>query len=131
MPMPRIRFTVRRLMAVVAVAAGMMGVLMPLLNAIDAANHGPHATEFNERCQELADGAGLVGRLESYVVEVLGKPTSVWKYWSATDLQTGQPAAGAHLITTYNFAPSFFMPCGKFQVHFAGGLVKSTEQLDD
>ena len=38
MQMPRMRFTVRRLMAVVAVFAVIMSVLVPLLKAIDAAS---------------------------------------------------------------------------------------------
>jgi hypothetical protein len=130
MQMSRMRFTVRRLMAVVAVVAVIMGVLVPLLNAIDAVNHGPYATAFNQRCQELADRTGLVGSPESDVIKLLGKPTSVWRYWSVEDL-TGRPAAGAYLITTYNYAPCSFVPCGIFQVHCIGGAVKSTEQLDD
>jgi hypothetical protein len=128
--MPRMRFTVRRLMAVVAVVAVIMGVLVPILKGIDAANHGPYATAFNQRCQKLADRAGLVGSPESDVVQVLGEPTSVWRYWSVRNL-TGSPAAGAYLITTYNYAPCSFVPLGIFQVHCIGGAVKSIEQLDD
>ena len=37
MQMPRMRFSVRRLMAVVAVVAGIMGALVQLLKAVDAA----------------------------------------------------------------------------------------------
>ena len=108
MPMPPMRFTVRRLMAVAAVVAVIMGVLVPLVKAIDAANHGPYARAFNQRCQELVDRAGLVGSPESDVVKVLGKPTSVWRYWSVTHL-TGNPAADAYLITTHNYAPCSFV----------------------
>ena len=129
MQMSRTRFTVRRLMAVVAVVAVIMGVLVQFLKAVDAAIHGPYATAFNQSCQQLADRAGLVGSPESDVVKVLGKPTSVWRYSSVRDL-TDRPAAGAYLITTYNF-PCSFLPCGIFQVHCIGGVVRSTEQLDD
>src|SRR5215472_8600169 len=127
---PRVRFTVRRLMAVVAVVAVIMAVLVPVLKAIDAMTHGPYARAFNQRCQGLADRAGLVGSPKTDVVKVLGEPTSVWRYWSGMD-QTGRPAAGAYIITTYNYAPCPFVPFGKFQVHCDGGIVKATEQLDD
>jgi hypothetical protein len=131
MRFPRVRFTVRRLMAVVAIVAVIMGILAPVLTAIDAIAHGPYATAFNQRCQGLANRAGLVGRPESDVVKVLGEPTSVWRYWSSVDSTTRRPVAGAYLITTYNYAPCAFVPCGLFQVHCDGGFVKATEQLDD
>jgi hypothetical protein len=130
MPMPRMRLEVRRLMGVVAVVAAIMGILVPLLKAIDAASHGPYTMALNQRCQDLADRAGLAGSPESDVVKVLGEPTSVWRYWSGTDL-TGHPAAGAYSITTYNYGLSSLVACGLFQVHCVGGVVKSTEQLDD
>jgi hypothetical protein len=95
MRMPRMRFTLRRLMAVVAVVAVIMGALIPVLKAIDAIAHSPYAMMFNRRCQALANRAGLVGSPESDVVKVLGEPTSVWKYWSLIDSTTGSPAAGA------------------------------------
>ena len=114
MQMSRTRFTVRRLMAVVAVVAVIMGVLVQFLKAVDAAIHGPYATAFNQSCQQLADRAGLVGSPESDVVKVLGKPTSVWRYWSVRDL-TDRPAAGAYLITTYNFGPVPSFRAGSFR----------------
>ncbi len=125
------RFTVRRLMAVVAIVALIMGVLVPVLKAIDATYHGPYACAFNQRCQALANRAGLVGSPESDVVKVLGAPTSVWKYRSLVHSITRRPVAGAYLITTYNYAPCSFVPCGIFQVHCDGGIVRATEQLDD
>ena len=48
---PCLRFTVRRLMAVVAVVAVIMALLIPVVKAIDAATHGPYATWFNAACQ--------------------------------------------------------------------------------
>ena len=113
-----------------AIVAVIMSVSVSLLKAVDAANHGPYITAFNQRCQELADRAGLVGRSESDVVKVLGKHTSVWRYWSTRD-GMDRPAPGAYLITIYNYAPCSFLPCGKFQVGCDGGVVKGTEQLDD
>ena len=109
--MLRTRFTVRRLMAVVAVVAVTMGVLVPLLKAIDAANHGPYTISFNQHCQELADRAGLVESPESDVPKVLGRPTSVWRHWTKRE-PLGPPAPGAYLKTTYNYAPCSFLPCG-------------------
>jgi hypothetical protein len=117
-------------MAVVAIVAMFMGIVVPVLTAIDAIGHGPYATAFNQRYQGLANRAGLVGSPESDVVKVLGEPTSVWRYWSRID-STGRPAAGAYLITTYNYAPCAFVPCGIFQVHCGGGVVRATERLDD
>ena len=105
-------------------------LLAGCLSFYDAATHGPYARAFNQRCQRLADRAGLVGSPESDVVKVLGKPTSVWRYWSATDL-AGRPVAGADFIATYNYAPCPFAPCGMFQVHCRSGIVEATEQLDD
>jgi hypothetical protein len=49
------------MMIVVAVVAVIMGVVVPVLEAIDAMAHGPYATAFNQRCQALANRAGLVG----------------------------------------------------------------------
>ena len=102
--MPRMRFTVRRLMAVVAVVAVILGVLIPVLQAVDAIAHGPNAGVFNQHFEALANRAGLVGSPESGVIKVLGEPTSVWKYWSSIDSTTGRPSAGAYLITTCNYA---------------------------
>ena len=130
MRLPGVRFSVRRMMAVVAVVAVIMSILVSLLKAVDAANHGPYTISFNRRCQELADRAGLVGRPESDVVRVLGEPTSLWRSWSQW-YPNGRPADGAYLITIYNYSPCSFLPCGKFQVGCVGGVVTSTEQLDD
>lgn len=130
MRLPGVQLSVRRMMAVVAIVAVIMSVSVSLLKAADAANHGPYATAFNQRCQELADRAGLVGSAENDVVKVLGKPTSVWRHWSQWH-PNGHPAPGACINTTYNYAPCSFLPCGVFQVHCAGGVVKSTERLDD
>ena len=87
--LPGVQFSVRRMMAVVAVVAVIMSVLVSLSKAVDAANHGPYTISFNQHCQVLADRAGLVGSPESDVVKVLGKPTSVWRYWSAMFIETG------------------------------------------
>jgi hypothetical protein len=130
MRLPGVQFSVRRMMAVVAVVAVIMSVSVSLLKAADAANHGPYTYAYNQRCQELADRAGLVGSPESDVVKVLGRPTSLWRHWSQW-YQNGRPAPGAYINTTYNYAPCSFLPCGVFQVHCVGGVVKSTEQLDD
>jgi hypothetical protein len=130
MRLPGMQFSVRRMMAVVAVVAVIMCVLVSLLKAVDAANHGPYTTAFNQRCQELANRAGLVGSPESNVRKVLGEPTSVWRRRSQWHTD-GRPVAVAYLNTTYNYAPCSFLPCGKFQVHCVGGVVESTEQLDD
>ena len=106
-------------------------LLVACLWVFDAFTHGPYATAFNQRCQSLADRAGLVGSPENNVVKVLGKPTWVWKYWSSIDTTTGNPSAGAHFTVTYNYAPCPLAASGLFQVHCTKGVVKATEQLDD
>src|SRR4051812_4710832 len=93
----------------------------------DSIIHGPYATWYNNRCQELADRAKLIGRPESDVVKVLGPPTAVWKYWSGVWTSTGRPIPGAYLTTTYNYAPCPISPSGLFQVHCRDGVVRSTE----
>jgi hypothetical protein len=96
----------------------------------DDSCHGPWAVAFNQRCQERAQRADLVGRPERDVPDVMGPASSVWRYWSETDL-SGQPVVGASFIVTYNYAPCPFVPAGVFQVHCVGGVVESLEQLDD
>ena len=114
-----LRFTVRRLMAVVAVVAVIMALLIPVVKAIDAATHGPYATWFNAACQR-ADEAGLVGRPEADVVSVMGPPTFTYEYES-----------GGGWTRTYNYAPSGLLPTAKFQIHCQKGIVISVEQFDD
>jgi hypothetical protein len=117
---PCLRFTMRRLMAVVAIAAVIMAVLIPVLKAIDAATRGPYATWFNAACQRRADEAGLVGRPETDVVLVMGPPTFTYEYESV-----------GGWTRTYNYAPSGLLPSAKFQVHCQKGMVMSVEQFDD
>jgi len=125
-----VQFTVRRLMMPVGVAVAAT-LVAGFIWGIDALCHGPYATAFNWRCQQLADRAGLVGRPEGEVVQVLGAPSSVWRWWSMVNMQTRRPAPGAYLVATYNYAPCPYVPSGKFQVHCTGGIVRNTEQLDD
>jgi hypothetical protein len=120
MRLPRVRFTVRRLMAVVAAVAVIMAVLFPVLKAIDAATHGPYAIWFNGACQRRADEAGLVGRPEKDVISVMGPPTFTYEYESV-----------GVWTRTYNYAPSGLLPTAKFQVHCQKGIVRSVEQFDD
>jgi hypothetical protein len=112
MRLPRVRFTVRRLMLVVAVLAtlALLGLVLP---ALDAASHGPYSTWYNRRCQKIANEAGLVGRPERDVIRVLGAPTYTYG------------------TRTYNYAPCPWAPTAKFQVHCEGGFVTGVEQFDD
>jgi hypothetical protein len=128
--LPRMQFTVRRLMRRVGVAVAAT-LAVGFIWGIDALYHGPYATAFNRRCQRLADRAGLVGRPEGKVLQVLGAPTSVWRWWSMVNTQTRRPSPGAYLVTTYNYAPCPYTGFGMFQVHCTGGIVRNTEQLDD
>ena len=86
---------------------------LAIFPALDAASHGPYSTWFNKRCQRLADKAGLVGRPEADVTKIMGPPTYTY------------------LNTTYNYAPIWWLPTAKFQVHCEDGVVISVEQFDD
>ena len=71
MRLPREWFKVKQILLVVVVAIAAF-LLTGFIWGIDALYHGPYATAFNWRCQQLADRAGLVGRPEGEVVQVLG-----------------------------------------------------------
>ena len=133
--MPRVRFTVWRMLVTVAVTIVAVTIAASLLTvvlwALDALNHGPYATAFNRRCELLVVQARIVGRPEAEVAKVLGAPSEVWRYWSPENSETGQPAPGARRVTTYNYAPSPYVPAGLFQVHCYDGVVDHTELLDD
>lgn len=106
-----------RLPMMILSAFGSM-VLLATLAVLDASHHGPYATWFNRRCQQLADESRLVGSPESDVVSILGRPT--FHYAGDDDARR-----------TYNYAPWPFVPTAKFQVHCRDGIVESVEQLDD
>ena len=92
--------------------------LVGTLPVLDAVHHGPYATWFNRRCQQLADDSGLVGGPESHVIPILGRPT--FHYAGDDDSRR-----------TYNYAPWPLLPTAKFQVHCRDGIVDSVEQFDD
>lgn len=106
-----------RLPLMILAAFGWM-VLLATLAVLDARHHGPYATWFNRRCQQLADESRLVGRPEGDIVSILGRPT----FHYAGDDDSSR---------TYNYAPWPFVPTAKFQVHCRDGIVESVEQLDD
>lgn len=91
--------------------------LVATLAVLDAVHHGPYATWFNRRCQQLADQSGLVGRPESDVIPILGRPTF---HYVDDDSRR-----------TYNYAPWPLLPTAKFQVHCRDGIVDFVEQFDD
>ena len=121
MRLPRVRITVRRMMAAVAAVAVTMAVGLPVLTAIDAGTHGPYATWFNRDCQRRADEVSLVGRPEKDVVPVLGPPSYTYEY----------EGSGGRWTRTFNYAPSRLFPTAKFQVHCQDGIVTGVEQFDD
>ena len=121
MGLPRLRFTVQRLMIVLAVLGVLMGILFPVLGAFDAITHGPYAIWFNRDCQRRADEAGLIGRPEKDVVTVLEPPTFTYEYDDAPGTKT----------RTYNYATCSYVLTSKFQVHCQEGVVVSLEQFDD
>ncbi len=114
------RWTIRRLMIVIAVLAFFLAIVRPAYLVVDAFEHGPYTRAFNRRCQQIADDAHLLGRPESDVIAVLGEPTEVWTYDDHLGVQ----------VRTFNYFPSSF-PAGVFQVHCQRGIVVGLEQLDD
>jgi hypothetical protein len=62
---------------------------------------------------------------------VLGNPTFADGGWDRWDTDTGEPTPDAEYGTTYNYAPYWFFPFSKFQVHCRDGIVQSIELYDD
>jgi len=94
-------------------------------------DRNPYVRAYNERLEKLAVDASLVGGSEERVQAVLGSPTSTYQGWNITDMETGQPTPEAEYVTTYNYAPYWFFPFAKFQVHCWRGVVRSIELYDD
>lgn len=108
---------IKVLLRIAAVAA--FAVTLPVLVIIDCFGHGPYCSWYNQRCQELADRAHLVGRPVADIPLILGPPSSIWDY--------GHPEGTRK---TYNYDP-WGLETGMFQVHCRGGVVAALEQFDD
>jgi hypothetical protein len=104
-----------------------LGFVMTIAN-VNPSN--PHVRQYNERLERLSLEAQLIGDTEDRVIKALGSPTDVSTYWTSTDAATGEPAPGARLVTTYNYAPYWFFPFCVFQVHCRDGIVQSIELYD-
>src|SRR5262245_30617604 len=102
----------------VLIAVPTLSVASIAVPACDAVTHGPYSSWFNQRCQVLANEAQLVGKSESAIVPIMGPPTFL--YPEDDDSQR-----------TYNYAPVWYCPAAKFQVHCANGVVIAVEQFDD
>ena len=91
----------------------------------------PYLRQYNERLERIATEAGLVGSTEERVRIQLGKPTFSHSSWHKTVTKTGEPTSDAEYGTTFNYAPYWFFPFSKFQVHYRGGIVRGNELYDD
>jgi hypothetical protein len=77
----------------------------------------PYVRRYNERLEKIAIDARLVGGPEAQVRLVLGEPTYIDSGWDRWVTETGEPTPDAKFGTTYNYAPYWFFPFAKFQVH--------------
>jgi hypothetical protein len=111
--------TIWRMMLVVALVACFFGFISPVYLFFDALGHGPYTTNYNQKCQKLADEAKLLGRPEADIIAILGPPTDIWDY------------EGDGKRMTYDYNPVPFIDAGIFQVHCKNGIVTGLEQFDD
>ncbi len=120
MRIPRVRFTVRRMMVFVAIVAAILFILRPAYFYIDATFNGPYTKAYNRDHESLAAAARLVGKTEADAIRVLGEPVGIYEY----DQPEGR-------TTTLAYSPSWFDGSGTFQVHCRGGIVKSAASQHD
>jgi hypothetical protein len=93
--------------------------------------NNPYVRQYNERLESISIESRLVGAPEKRVGIVLGNPTFIDSGWDRWDSETGEPTPEAEFVTTYNYAPYWFLPFSKFQVHCRDGIVKGIELYDD
>ena len=62
---------------------------------------------------------------------MLGNQAFSHSSWNKTVTKTGEPTSDAEYGTTYNYAPYWFFPDLKFEVHCRGGSVRGIELYDD
>jgi hypothetical protein len=110
----RMRWRLRTML----IAVPVIGLTSAIIPACDAVTHGPYSSWFNQRYQSLANKAQLIGKTESQIIPILGPPT--FFYPGDNDSQR-----------TYNYAPVWYCPTAKFQVHCVNGIVIGVEQFDD
>jgi hypothetical protein len=97
----------------------------------DTGKQGPYVTRYNENRLELARKHHLIGKPESAIVPLLGKPTFIEREWDTTYMGTGKPTPEAKWYVTYSYAPYRFLPYAVFQVHLTSGTVTSLEMYED
>gem|GEM_PF-2975235 len=100
------------------VAVPLSAFLLIATPACDALTHGPYSTWFNRRCRKMAELASLVGKPEKCIMPMFGPPN----FFYATD---------SDALRTYNYAPVWYFPTAKFQVHCQNGIVTYIEEFDD
>jgi hypothetical protein len=93
--------------------------------------NNPYVRQYNERLERISMESRLVGAPEERVRIVLGNPTYIDSGWDRWDTKTGEPTPEAEFGTTYNYAPYWFFPFAKFQVHCRDGVVQGIELYDD
>ena len=99
---------------------------------VEAAALGPYTTWFNQRMKARAERAGLVGRPESEVEEVLGRASSSYRFPAARVVSSeGSVRVVGRPGWTFDYYPYPFLPVAKFQVHCHDGVVTGLEMFDD
>ena len=109
-------------------------ILVPFLTLfiifLDLEHLGPYTTWYNEKLENKAQKANLVGRPIDDVKLVLGEPDHIVRFWSYVEIPGIEELRSAS-FATLEYYPSPFLPFSKFQVHTTGGIVHSLEKFDD
>jgi hypothetical protein len=93
-------------------------IAVSLLLICDIILKGPYAQIYNMYYKHLCDKNQLIGKPESVLVSILGRPSAV-----VADRSNG--------YKIYNYFPYIVFPTSKFQVVCIGGKVIYVEQFDD
>jgi hypothetical protein len=99
-------------------------VILAVAVVVEVTKRGPYTSWYNQRLNEKALRAGLVGAPESRVEEVLGRADGFMRSWVEAD---GRIQA----LETYQYYPYPRLPLSQFEVHCAAGVVRSLEMFGD
>jgi hypothetical protein len=106
---------VQQTLLIALIAAGLLAT-NGLIEVVNRLADGPQAAQFDSHYQDLVYRSGLVGRAESEIVAVLGKPLQAYS----------DEADKLRVIYEYqSYRP--FRKSPKFQVHCYAGKVVATQ----
>jgi hypothetical protein len=96
----------------------------------DAMLFGPYSRMYCRDLERRASVRQLVGKDESSIIPVLGRPSFIYELVGPTDL-SGNPKPNARKRTCYNFAPFNSRLSTRFQVFCENGVVVAIDPADD